>query len=189
MTDRKVTLSAPWMTYFHELEMLFKEDPQVKLEYEDYVITLYVEDEEKANALMKLLPVQKVFGNTVVNIDVVPSGEDINSDIELFKKAFKNNPILSYVTKAGELFPLEYVVFRNEVVQYYNDQLDDPNGNVSTLYQEIAKDVFGDNVTVHFCTDVPRTTKTLNKDAFKDDVVNFDEQIREMLKGLSFKID
>ena len=183
MTDRKVNLSAPWMTYFHELEVLFKEDPQIKLEYEDYVITIYVEDDEKADALMRLLPVQKVFGDIVVDIDVVPSNRDTTSDIELFKKAFKNNPILSYTVKAGELFPLEYIVFRNEVVQYYNDQLDDPNGNISTLYQEIAKDVFGDNVTAHFCTDLPTNKKILCEDA------NIEEQIHEMLKELSLKKD
>lgn len=158
MTDRKTKLSAPWMTYFHELEALFKEDPEIELEYEDYVITLYVNNGEKANALMKLLPVQKKFGNVVVDIDVVPSNDDEYSELELFKRAFKNNPVVSYVMTAGELFPAEYVVFKNKVVQFYNDQLDDPHGNVSTLYQEIAKDVFDNTTSVHFCTNLPDAT-------------------------------
>jgi hypothetical protein len=43
-------------------------------------------------------------------------------------------------------------VFEKKVVQFFNDQLDDINGNKSTLYQDIAKDVFEKHEGVYFCT-------------------------------------
>ena len=49
-----------------------------------------------------------------------------------------------------------YVVFKNCVVQFFNDNLNDCHGIVSTLYQDIASEVFGDaGVTnVYYNTDV-----------------------------------
>jgi len=49
--------------------------------------------------------------------------------------------------------PVDYVVFRNEVVQFFNDEMGDPNGLKSTLYQDIAKDVFADKDGIFFCTE------------------------------------
>ena len=50
-------------------------------------------------------------------------------------------------------FQANYVVFENKVVQFFNDDLSDIHGNKSTLYQEIAKDIFGDCDNIYFCTD------------------------------------
>ena len=49
-----------------------------------------------------------------------------------------------------------YIVFKNKVVQYFNDDLKDVNGFCSTLYQKIAKDIFAENgcETACYCTDV-----------------------------------
>jgi hypothetical protein len=49
------------------------------------------------------------------------------------------------------------VVFVPEVVQYYTDNLGDINGFRTTLYQELAKELFGDSELsrgVYFCTDI-----------------------------------
>lgn len=43
----------------------------------------------------------------------------------------------------------------NKVVQYFNDDLGDAHGVCSTLYQEIAKDVFGEHEGIFFCTNLP----------------------------------
>ena len=59
--------------------------------------------------------------------------------------------------------PITYVVFVNEVVQYFNDDLGDVYGQCSTLYQEIAKDVFGETEGVFFCTDVEEPVYALGK--------------------------
>ena len=63
---------------------------------------------------------------------------------------------MSYVEQIDTIImgKITYVVFVNEVVQYFNDNLYDINGVCSTLYQEIAKEVFKESNSVHFCTDV-----------------------------------
>ena len=59
---------------------------------------------------------------------------------------------------------MTYVVFKKEVVQYFNDSLGDIHGVCSTLMQDIAKDIFEDTEGVYFCTDtenpVPKFTIT-----------------------------
>lgn len=44
------------------------------------------------------------------------------------------------------------MLFKKEVVQYFTDNLGDYNGYRSTLYENIARDIFGDIVGVFFCT-------------------------------------
>ena len=52
--------------------------------------------------------------------------------------------------------PLTYVVFKNCVVQFFNDNLNDYHGMLSTLYETIADEVLtGPAVTdVYFNTDI-----------------------------------
>ena len=47
------------------------------------------------------------------------------------------------------------MVFQNKVVQYFSDNMQDINGFTSTLYQEIAKELFGVDGGLYFCTDLP----------------------------------
>ena len=163
MTDNKLKLSPPWITYAHELESLFGEDPAIKVVYDDgdeKEVTLFVEGSEKADALMQILPVVKDFGGVSVKVTVKPANDDtyVPSKADLIAKAFDGNPVLSHIVETGPnvMFPATYFVFANKVVQYYNDQMDNPYGIKSTLYEDIAKDVFGDTgVGIYYTTDVP----------------------------------
>jgi hypothetical protein len=150
----KLNLSTPWQTFFSELEALFGKDPDITLDFNnDNNIILYVDGEQKASALSQLLPAEKVFGNVRINIVVVPSNTLGKSTEELFRVAFKDNPVLSYVASENKgMFAMDYVVFKHEVVQFFNDDLSDINGNCTTLYEDIARDVFED-VQIQFCTD------------------------------------
>ena len=73
---------------------------------------------------------------------------------------FKNNPVFSFVHKVEGIYGFNaiYVVFKNKVVQYFNDNLNDIYGNTSTLYEDIARDIFENNIPVNnnvfYCTDV-----------------------------------
>lgn len=157
----KINLSPPWIIYYREIEEMFKFDPEVRVLYnnDEYEVRLYVENAEKAEALSALIPREKEFGNITMKVNVVPANE-VNSSIdersELFKKAFKGNGALSYITDIrGVLgYDITYIVFKRTVVQYFNDDISDANGNCSTLYQEIAKHIFGEDTGVFFCTDV-----------------------------------
>ena len=160
----RLGLSTPWDRYYSEVRELFKYDPEVHVVYDDESkeLKLYVNNEDKADALTQLLPSTKSFGGVVLNITVVPANE-INmvkateDKAALFEKVFKGNPIVSYIKTFDYPLNFTYIVFVNEVVHYFEDNVGDINGNCNTLYQNIADDVFADvtHVGIFFCTDVP----------------------------------
>ncbi len=178
MTGVKFKISPPWILYVSELNALFYNDPDITIEYNNDTISvrLFVNNDRKAAALMHLLPFQKRFGNAILNIVVIPSNnsieemdddsfftttEEVKSLITMqdyFEAAFENNPVFAFTHVVEGIFSntLTYVVFKNRVVQFFADNLNDIHGNISTLYQELAKDVFNmENISgVLFCTDI-----------------------------------
>ena len=154
--SKEMKLSPPWVKYFKELKALFEFDPHVSVTFDEdeYVIKVYVEGAVKAEALTEILPMEKEFGNVVVKIEVIPANLSADNPAELFKAAFEGNPVFAYaISPVGVFNAFKYIVFKPEVVQFYNDDLGDVNGNCTTLYQDIAKDVFKDFNGVYFCTD------------------------------------
>lgn len=158
----QVNLSSPWVAFYHKLNALFEKDPDVRVTYdEDLVqVKIYVGSPVKADALARVLPASKTFGNVELKITVIPANTmDSLSFIELFKLAFEGNEIVSSIQSGGTPMTqdMNYVVFEKEVVQYFNDDLSTYGGVKSTLYQDIAKEVFGDMEEakgVFFCTDI-----------------------------------
>jgi ubiquitin C len=89
-------------------------------------------------------------GNTVNDINCTTE--------EALRIAFKNNDALSFIHCVETMFKdrVTYVVFRKTVVQYFCDNMMDIHGVKSTLYEDIARDVFEgvlDNNMISFCTD------------------------------------
>ena len=152
----KVKLSSPWEIFFSEIEELFCRDPEVdlKIDHDAKTIQLFIANSAKADALAKILPEKKAFGDIDVKIEVVPAN-DADDPISLFERAFFGNPVFEYAVHEGGdgAYEATYVVFENRVVQFYCDNLADLYRNRSTLYEEIARDVFGD-MPVCFCTDM-----------------------------------
>lgn len=170
MENIRLKLSPPWVTYVNELIALFGEDPDIKIKYDNNItkVKLYVNNEEKAQSLYTLLPFSKRFGNQELEICVIPPNAErcyigsYKKGKELYETAFKGNPVLSFVHEVNGIFSntITYVVFKNKVVQFFNDNLNDVYGNISTLYQEIAKDVFSEYVNgICYCTDVDQKLK------------------------------
>lgn len=149
-------LSAPWVTYVNELRAMFAGDKDVSIEYSDSVedhVKIYVDDPEKANALMYLIPVAKVFGNFILKVSVIPTNLHIADVTNLLETAFKNNSAVKSVSTLPSPFgEFNYITFAKEVVQFPNDEVSDPNGLKSTLYQDIAKDLFDSHPNVFYCT-------------------------------------
>lgn len=149
-------LSSPWVEFYREIEALFAQDPEVKVVYEEEKneVKLYVENARKADALTQLLPVEKTFGNVTVKITVIPANNTAVSKADLIAEAFAGNPALSYMHHIDAVIgAFDYAVFENTVVQFFDDNLSDINGNKSTLYENIARDVFGSDIGVFFCTE------------------------------------
>lgn len=152
-------LSSPWVNFYREIESMFSEDPGVRVVYDEEKnkVYLYVENPNKAEALAQLLPTSKTWGSVTLSIIIVPANEFGTGKIDLIRDAFEGNAALSYIKDIHGIFSndLHYVVFKNKVVQYFNDDLSDVNGMCSTLYQNIAKDIFGEEEGIYFCTDLP----------------------------------
>lgn len=167
MTDVRLKISPPWVTYVNKLEALFDGDPLIAFNV-NYAgedgpsVVLATNDGDKAAALVKILPEEVSFGNVVLSIGVdCPnmSNRAFITKKELFETAFKGNPVFAYAVCPSEdgyqWMTVTYVVFKNCVVQFFNDNLNDCHGIISTLYQEIAAEIFADTVSgVYYNTDI-----------------------------------
>lgn len=152
----KMKLSPPWVTFVNEVKALFQDDPEIKIVYDEdsYTLKLFVDDADKAMALSKLIPETKEFGNVVLKIEIVPANADDYEIDQIFNKAFEGNSALSYTAAFDSPFgKVSYAVFQKKVIQFFNDQMDDINGNKSMLFQDIAKDVFGTDHGIFYCTE------------------------------------
>ena len=168
MNDVRLKISPPWVTYVNKLQALFDPDPliafNVNYQGEDGpLVVLATNDGEKAAALVKILPTEKNFGGVKLTIDVdcpTMSNRAFVSKKELSETAFKGNPVFAYAVCPIEdgywFYAITYVVFKNCVVQFFNDNLNDCHGLISTLYQDIAAEIFADGGVegVYYNTDV-----------------------------------
>ena len=158
----KLKLSPPWVVYYREIDAMFQGDPDVRVVFDEEkrIVKLFVDDCEKACALDKILPDEKLFGRIVLKIEVIPAnGHFIEVKGNPFEAALTGNSALSFIHTISGIMsnPLTYVVFKKSVVQYYTDDLGDYFGVYSTLYQDIAKDIFESVDGVYFCTDTADT--------------------------------
>lgn len=176
MKERKKTtkLSPPWITYYHKVQALFEKDDSVIVNFDEdkcYLNIVVKEDVEKGEAIRTLLPFEKNFGNNIMKISVMTTKDEKSiPTTALFANAFKGNPIVEDIINASDIFRdnQTYIMFQNKVVQFFNDNINDYNGMCSTLYQDIAKDVFKDFVDAHYCTSTNVNKDTnLNKKANK----------------------
>ena len=105
-----------------------------------------------------VLPTEKEFGAITVQINVIPANATFKKAKSvrgsLYEDLFRDNPIVDdIVTIEGVMTnPITYVIFKKEVVQYYNDSLSDAHGMCSTLYQDIANRVLDAGEGIFFCT-------------------------------------
>lgn len=168
MNDVRLKILPPWTTVINKITLLFDEDPQIACNV-DYngkcpTITLACNNGDKVTALQQILPEEFEFGNVTlkVNIDGVPSDRAFRNKKELFDTAFEKNPVFAYSVSPADdgynWFSIVYVVFKKKVVQFFNDNLNDCHGIISTLYQNIAEDILiGEGAQgVYFNTAVER---------------------------------
>ena len=149
-------LSPPWVTWFRELKALFSGDRQVKavFDQEDMFIHVYVDNAAKAYALTAILPTGKVFGNVTVKVAVIPSNKPGDSYVDDMKTAFDGNDALVGIkTVTSPLGSFTYAVWEREIVQFFDDNLADPHGLRTMLYEQIARDVLKDDLGIFHCTE------------------------------------
>lgn len=158
-------LSAPWYILYKEMDAMFKKDKDVRVLFDpdEMIIKVFAASMNKAEALDKILINRHRFGNVTVNVIVVPPNSDEETDDIgdelLYAYAFDGNDALSFIRQVDTPYGVfQYVVFEPTVVQYFADDIGDVYGNCSTLYQNIAQEIFkGDGV--YFCTDAVNGVK------------------------------
>ena len=79
----------------------------------------------------------------------------LNPGVELYETIFEGNPVIEDVK--NRVFPdgvsHGYVRFKPEVVQFFDDNLSDYNGNWTGLAEDIAREIFeNDSTGMQFCT-------------------------------------
>lgn len=161
----KLNLSSPWVVYYRKLSAFFKEDPEVRITYDEIEqeIKLYVDNAEKAVALEKLLPHEQNFGNVTLYITIVPANKTTFDSVkagnstnlnDIIQICINNKAVVGVKVVDGIMTNrMTFVIFKKEVVQWFSDSIDDWHGLTSTLYQDLAKDIFGNIDGVYFCTD------------------------------------
>lgn len=155
-----INLTSPQVEHYRKIEAFFKNDPNVTVVYDNSAleVKLYVSDEHKASALQQILPDVRKFGNVKLKIVVyTPNGKaEFGSTDNLLSTAFFDNPAFKYIKTLRGIgdTPFTYVIFTKEVVQYFTDDLSDFFGAESTLYENLARDIFKDIPGVFYCTDI-----------------------------------
>lgn len=156
-----VNLEAPWDTYRKKLNALFEHDKDIevcefeRIEDNNYILDIYAKTHKKAMALEKVLPSCKTFGNMVVEIAIHDEENDKKENLtEVYETLFKGNPIVKDFKNATDPagYSHGFVRFKPEVIQFFDDNLTDYNGNWNGLAEDIAREVFVRTKGVNFCT-------------------------------------
>jgi len=161
----KLKLEAPWYTFQKKVKALFERDPDISVgeivESEDgkvdFLFDIEVRNHEKFLALDRVFPKVKTFGNVTLGI-ILYDEENANGTedrVELYRTIFEGNPIVKDIREAMDHAGTRhgFVRFQPEVVQFFDDDISDFNGNWSGLAQDIAREVFEDEIAgIHFCT-------------------------------------
>lgn len=138
-------LSPPWVTYVNKLKVMFGRDPEIEIQFDDDTpeVKLFVANQRKYEALQHLLPDRMAFGNVNMIITLVPANQQMTGE-QIICAAFEGNPVFSQVVTVSGVYenPITYAMFEKEAVQYWNDNMGDPHGVTTTLYQDIAESIF-----------------------------------------------
>lgn len=170
----RMKLSPPWITTVNMIQAMFEEDKDINIIYNNdfHTIKIYTNDVDKAQALGFIMNWSKNYGNICLDIQVIPPNAELKAkEIDwhntqlVYETAFKGNPVFSFARTVQGLFSnkITYIVFKNKVVQFFNDDLNDIYGNMTTLYEDIARDIFNEDALVNkgicYCTDLPEGLK------------------------------
>ena len=161
MTDKKLGLSAPWVTYQGLVATLFKDDADITVSYldeDEKTFTVSCSNPDKYMLLSKYLKPSATFGNVTVTVKLEYTGTDpIKRGIaDDMKKLFAGNPILEDVMEADTPFgDMVYLLFTRNAVGFYNDDLSNPWGNTNFLACDVAKAVLNPMTSVSLTTNNP----------------------------------
>ncbi len=157
-------IEAPWNTFWKMVDALFSQDDDISIGnvYEpensmyDYAFNIEVKSHEKFVALDRVIPSYKIFGNVTLGIFLFDEeNNEMKTAEDLYKAIFKGNPIVKDIRSRGDGMGFEhsYVRFQPEVIQFFDDDISDFDGNWTGLAEDIARELFTeDRSGMNFCT-------------------------------------
>ena len=158
----EVELSAPWETIQHEVNHLLGPDPEVHVtevvegEGGNYSFDVCSKNGKKIAALEKVIKNVFKLGNITLTVNFVHERDEEDVTAQDFIDAFEGNSNFVTVeeTSKGLFQDLVYVIFAKEVLQFFNDQLDDIYGNRNIIVADAANDVCNKSKEgqMYFCT-------------------------------------
>lgn len=160
--EMKLDLSSPWVIYSRKVQALFSKDSEIYVsdvvkKNGTYKMTIETCNMDKYNALMQVFPKVKYFGTVALQIDIcVPNEDEFKVDLfNLMMDLFDGNDFVDEIKVSLDPFGNQqtYVMFKPEVVQFFNDNIRDYNGLSTTLCEDLARDILEKDASeVNFCT-------------------------------------
>lgn len=155
-------LSSPWITHYRKITAMFQGDNEIKVVLApDYVVNIYVDNAEKADAIGKLIKKKVYFNNICMTVNVIPANKSQHNysfdggNKEIAETAFHGNTMVSAI-KTNQFTQddsFTFVVFKNKDAQFYNDNISSLWG-IATIPREcIARDIFDPPIGIFFCTE------------------------------------
>lgn len=144
--NENLKLSPPYVIHYNKLVALFGEDPDFEIspiDDETRSCTISTENRLKYMLLEKNLYSADVDDKQLgLHINLEYTGADRMGANELAALLSTNPHFHSlYEAKEGP-FQFSSVVFKKEVLQFYNDNIFDPYIHASVLAQDMVKDLF-----------------------------------------------
>lgn len=137
-------LNAPWVEKAREIRALFEGDDNVIVLFEDEPpkVTLYVDGEDKASSIERLLPASYTFGNVTMEVSVIPSNSE-PTETEHLMRAFSGNPAFcgTLEDRLVDGSKVVYAMFAPKVVQFFADDISKAYGIHTKTYEQVASDV------------------------------------------------
>lgn len=145
--EKEVGISSPWMTYYKKLVALFGDDPELEVSWKEEgaekSVIIASTNTFKIMALEKLLDPKITFGNITLTVKCLVKDGSEDSASAIFRTAFAGNPHISEVIDQKTMGCIEqtFVLFKPEVIQFFNDDITDYYGNWNGLAEDLMRDV------------------------------------------------
>jgi len=154
----KTTISPPWITLYHKFEAIFGDDPEITLDFTGaeggYAIVFESRNATKLDALERMLNPDFTFGNIKVTLQFKVSNNVASNDYDVCIDALTGNPMFADIIPRSFMPGLEpdqiCVIMKKEIIQFFDDNLNDFYGNANFLPTDVAKEIFVKNGALQF---------------------------------------
>jgi len=157
------TLVGPKYHFANQIRELFKQDPEVKMTFDELecILNMEVDNEIKCLAIRRLLPETKKFADGTITINVKLRHDKFGGGAFLkdtVYEAFKGNPLFDYqywwADPEATNNPFCWVVMKPEIVAYPESNLHHIYGSTIELPEDLATTIITDTTNnIFFCTD------------------------------------